>query len=228
MPTQTKADFARRHDVHRGTVTKWEAKGLLVLTPDGLVDVEATEWNLDQRPETYRGGKAHRPIRSTPEEAADPRERPPRSREPPTEPGPARQPIPQRPGDPDDRTDDYDPDAHDLPTAQAIRRKENFLGLYRRQEVLKNDRTLVDRLAANAEFFEQARQNRDSWLAWPARVAIPMAEEIKVDPVTGKVDYRVLTTVLATFVRQHLAEMGEPDEPEWKPAGRAPNGGPRT
>ncbi|WP_157091502.1 hypothetical protein [Methylobacterium nodulans] len=41
------------------------------------------------------------------------------------------------------------------------------------------------------------------WLAWPARVAIVMADELKVDP-------RVLTTILTTHVHQHLAELGEP------------------
>lgn len=217
MPTETKAEFARRHDVHRATVTKWEAKGLLVLTADGLVDVEATEWNLDQRPETYRGGKAHRPIRKAPEEGPDPRERVESKgrREPPAEPAPGRQQIPIRPGDPD-RSDDYDADAHDLPTAQAIRRKENFLGLYRRQEVLKNDKRLVDRAMAEALFFDKAREFRDALMAWPARVAIEMADEIRVDPATGKVDFRSLTMVLSGYVHKLLSEMGEPEPPEWK------------
>lgn len=85
MPAELKADFARRRKVNRATVTKWAAQGLLVLTPAGLVDVEATEWNLDQRPETYRGGRTHRPIRSAPEKAVDPREKPIRNREPPAE-----------------------------------------------------------------------------------------------------------------------------------------------
>lgn len=218
MPAEKRADFARRREVNRATVTKWGAQGLLVLTAGGLVDVEATEWNLDQRPETYRGGKAHRPIRKAPEEKVDPRERPVSKggREPPAKPGPSRQPIPERPGDPD-LSDVYDADAHDLPTAQAIRRKENFLGLFRRQEVLKNDKRLVDRAMAEALFFDKAREFRDALMAWPARVAIEMADEIRVDPATGKVDFRSLTMALSASVRQLLVEMGEPEEPEWKP-----------
>lgn len=66
MQTETKAAFARRHGVNRSTVQKWQDKGLLVTAPDGMVNVEATEWNLDQRPAKYRGGTAHRPVRTVP------------------------------------------------------------------------------------------------------------------------------------------------------------------
>lgn len=66
MQTETKAAFARRHGVNRSTVQKWQDKGLLVTAPDGMVNVEATEWNLDQRPAKYRGGTAHRPVRTAP------------------------------------------------------------------------------------------------------------------------------------------------------------------
>ncbi|APX85875.1 hypothetical protein BV511_14850 [Methylorubrum extorquens] len=66
MQTETKAAFARRHGVNRSTVQKWQDKGLLVIAPDGMVNVEATEWNLDQRPAKYRGGTAHRPVRTAP------------------------------------------------------------------------------------------------------------------------------------------------------------------
>jgi hypothetical protein len=64
MQTETKAAFARRHGVNRSTVQKWQDKGLLVIAPDGMVNVEATQWNLDQRPAKYRGGTAHRSVRT--------------------------------------------------------------------------------------------------------------------------------------------------------------------
>jgi hypothetical protein len=75
---------------------------------------------------------------------------------------------------------------------------------------------LVDRAVAEKLFFDTARQDRDAWLDWAPRVAISMADEITVDPRTGNVDPRSLVTVLTAYVRQHLAEMGEPPEPEWK------------
>ncbi|WP_082490368.1 hypothetical protein [Methylobacterium sp. Leaf91] len=62
---------------------------------------------------------------------------------------------------------------------------------------------LVDREAAEKLFFDTARDFRDAWLAWPARVAVEMADELKIDP-------RALTTILNAHVKQHLQEIGEP------------------
>ncbi|KQQ23731.1 hypothetical protein ASF53_05250 [Methylobacterium sp. Leaf123] len=50
----------------RNAVTDWKQAGYLVMTADGKVDVEASEWGLDQRPANYRGGTTHRPARATP------------------------------------------------------------------------------------------------------------------------------------------------------------------
>ncbi len=72
---------------------------------------------------------------------------------------------------------------------------------------------LVDRAEAEAAFFDEARAMRDAWLAWPARVGIEMADALKVDA-------RTLTQVLATYVQQHLAELGEPAAPISAPRGR--------
>ncbi|GLS68074.1 hypothetical protein [Methylobacterium tardum] len=47
--------------MNRSTVGRWEAKGWIVLTVDGLVNVEASERLLGGRAETYRGGKAKGP-----------------------------------------------------------------------------------------------------------------------------------------------------------------------
>ena len=59
---ETRAAFARRHSVNRSTVGRWEAKGSLVLTVDGLVNVEASERLLGERAPTYRGGVAKGPV----------------------------------------------------------------------------------------------------------------------------------------------------------------------
>jgi hypothetical protein len=56
MTTESKAAFARRHGVNRSTVSKWEAKGHLVMTANGLVEVEQSEQRLTGRPAHYRGG----------------------------------------------------------------------------------------------------------------------------------------------------------------------------
>ena len=62
----SQAAFARRRGVSRNAVTDWKWAGHLVMTADGKVDVEASEWNLDQRPANYRGGTTHRPVRTAP------------------------------------------------------------------------------------------------------------------------------------------------------------------
>ena len=65
-------------------------------------------------------------------------------------------------------------------------------------------RRLVDRGAAEKLFFDTARELRDAWMTWPARVAIEMADELHVDA-------RLLTTILTVHVRKHIAELGEPE-----------------
>jgi hypothetical protein len=61
---------------------------------------------------------------------------------------------------------------------------------------------LVDRAKAVAQVFRLARDERDAWVNWPARVAAMMAAELEVDP------HRV-HTVLERHVRDHLAELAE-------------------
>jgi hypothetical protein len=61
---------------------------------------------------------------------------------------------------------------------------------------------LVDGARAVAQVFKLAREERDGWVNWPARVAAMMAAELEVD--THK-----LHTALERHVREHLAELAE-------------------
>jgi DNA primase len=61
---------------------------------------------------------------------------------------------------------------------------------------------LVDRSKAVAQVFRLARDERDAWVNWPARVAAMMAAELEVDPDQ-------LHTVLERQVREHLNELAE-------------------
>ena len=61
---------------------------------------------------------------------------------------------------------------------------------------------LVDRTKAVAQVFRLARDERDAWVNWPARVAAMIAAELEVDP-------HQLHTVLERHVRDHLAELAE-------------------
>ena len=61
---------------------------------------------------------------------------------------------------------------------------------------------LVDRAKAVAQVFRLARDERDAWVNWPARVAAMIAAELEVD-------VRELHTVLERQVREHLNELAE-------------------
>jgi hypothetical protein len=202
----SQAEFARHRGVSRKAVTGWKQKDLLVFSEAGLIDVEASEWNLDQRPANYRGGVTHRPVRAVPGNTVAPPPKAPAKPKPDTwqkvgetMPRPGAVPV----GGEGDEDDEAGLDPTNLPLPLAIRRKENFLGLQRKQEVEKNEGKLVDREAAEKLFFDTARDFRDAWLSWPARVAVTMADELKVDP-------RALTTILNAYVKQHLSELGDP------------------
>jgi hypothetical protein len=61
---------------------------------------------------------------------------------------------------------------------------------------------LVDRARAVAHVFKLAREERDAWVNWPARVAAMMAAELEVDQ-------HKLHTVLERHTREHLGELAE-------------------
>jgi len=61
---------------------------------------------------------------------------------------------------------------------------------------------LVDRAKAVAQVFKLARDERDAWVNWPARVAAMIAAELEVDA-------HKLHTVLERQVREHLNELAE-------------------
>jgi hypothetical protein len=69
-----------------------------------------------------------------------------------------------------------------------------------RLQLMKGE--LVDRAKAVAQVFRLARDERDAWVNWPARVAAMMAAELEVD------QHR-LHTVLERQVREHLNELAE-------------------
>ena len=61
---------------------------------------------------------------------------------------------------------------------------------------------LVDRARTTALVFRLAREERDAWSVWPARIAALMAAELGQDAHT-------MQKVLETYVRAHLAELAE-------------------
>lgn len=64
----------------------------------------------------------------------------------------------------------------------------------------KEEGSLVNRAAAEAAFLAEARAIRDAWIAWPARIAVELADELGIEA-------RRLTTALDREVR--------PTSPNW-------------
>jgi hypothetical protein len=63
--------------------------------------------------------------------------------------------------------------------------------------------------------FRLARQERDAWAGWPARVAAMMAADLGVGA-------HAMQTVLETHVRQHLGELADPRIQSWIQSGGWP------
>jgi hypothetical protein len=85
---------------------------------------------------------------------------------------------------------------------QARTANEVLKAQERRVRLQRMKGELVDRARAVAQVFKLAREERDAWVNWPARVAAMMAAELEVD--THK-----LHTVLERQVREHLSELAE-------------------
>jgi hypothetical protein len=92
------------------------------------------------------------------------------------------------------------------------------LTVYQAQErqlaIQKKKGTLVDRARAEALVFRLARQERDVWVTWPARVAALMAAEVaaEVEKQTKKpvmIEAAILQRVLETHVREQLAALAD-------------------
>jgi hypothetical protein len=85
---------------------------------------------------------------------------------------------------------------------QARTANEVLKAQERRVRLQRMKGELVDRAKAVAQVFRLARDERDAWVNWPARVAAMIAAELEVDS-------HKLHTVLERHVRDHLAELAE-------------------
>ncbi len=88
---------------------------------------------------------------------------------------------------------------------QFARARATNEGLKARERQLRIDTLegqLVDHGAAKRLFFGMARQVRDAWLGWPARIAADFAATLNVDP-------HKVQTELDRLVRAHLNEQAD-------------------
>ena len=92
------------------------------------------------------------------------------------------------------------------------------LTVYQAQErqlaIQKKKGTLVDRARAEALVFRLARQERDVWVTWPARVAALMAAQVAavVEKASGKplvIEVATMQRVLDAHVRAQLEALAD-------------------
>ena len=92
------------------------------------------------------------------------------------------------------------------------------LTVYQAQEkqlaIQKKKGALVDRARAETLVFRLARQERDTWVIWPPRVAALMAAEVaaEVEKQSGKpvmIEAAILQRVLEAHVRQQLDALAD-------------------
>lgn len=92
------------------------------------------------------------------------------------------------------------------------------LTVYQAQErqlsIQKKKGALVDRARAETLVFRLARQERDVWVTWPARVAALMSAQVsaEVEATTGTpvlIEAATMQRVLETHVREQLAALAD-------------------
>ena len=88
--------------------------------------------------------------------------------------------------------------------ADAERIKENGLALKHILDGQQKAGMLIPLQSAQDAFFKAARDIRDAWTGWVARIAVTAAAELEVDA-------RQFTEVLNRYVHQHLTELGAPE-----------------
>lgn len=173
-------EYARHAGISRGAVQKARQSGRLALHPDGSIDAPASD---ARRSQTTDPAKQRRDpstsTRAVPEAVVDA------------------------------VSDTLREEGRAAPAAasgmtylQARTANEVLKAQERRLRLQKEKGELVDRSRAVALVFRLARQERDSWSGWPARVAAVMASELGVDA-------HGVQTVLESHVRAHLGELAE-------------------
>ncbi|MGE0252949.1 MAG: elements of external origin [Alphaproteobacteria bacterium] len=167
--------YARHRGVSHVAVLRAAKEGRIPLEADGTVDPAKADaaWEAGTDPAQARPARTSRS-----------RARP--AAEPPVREAPREQALP----------------GTGVNFVQARTAREIAMAHLARQKLQERRGEVTDRARATALVFRLAREERDAWVTWPARVAAVMAAEIG----TGA---HALQTALERHVRAHLAELAE-------------------
>jgi hypothetical protein len=150
------ADYARHRGIKRNAITGAIADGKITLEADGTIDVAAADdaWTESTNPaHAANDPKGHKPVTKAAIEAA--------------------KNVLRSAGA---KVDDGPLTFTQARTAVEINKAQ--MGALRLKEKAG---TLVERSRVTEAVFALARQERDSWLAFPARVSALLAADLKVD-----------------------------------------------
>ncbi len=173
-------EYAAHAGISRGAVQKARASGRLVLHADGSIDAVASDARRAQATDpSMQRGRRNPSLRPVPEAAVG------AVAETLREQGLAA-PVA----------------AGGMTYLQARTANEVLKAQERKMRLQKLKGELVDRARATALVFRLARQERDAWAGWPARVAALMAADLGIGA-------HAMQTVLETHVRQRLGELAE-------------------
>src|SRR5512144_1480565 len=173
-------EYAAHAGISRGAVQKARASGRLVLHADGSIDAAASDERRAQATDpSMQRGRRNPPLRLVPEAVV----------------GAVAETLREQ-GLPAPAS------AGGMTYLQARTANEVLKAQERRIRLQKLKGEVVDRARAIALAFRVARQERDAWAGWPARVAAMMAADLGIGA-------HAMQTVLETHVRQHLGELAD-------------------
>jgi hypothetical protein len=172
--------YAAHAGISRGAVQKARASGRLVLHADGSIDAAASDARRVQATDPSMQRDRHHPsLRPVPEAAV----------------GAVAQTLREQ-GLPAPVA------AGGMTYLQARTANEVLKAQERKMRLARLRGELVDRARAIALVFHLARQERDAWAGWPARIAAMMAADLGISA-------HQMQSVLESHVRQHLGELGD-------------------
>lgn len=178
MQGMSERQYAAHAGLSRGAIQKAKTAGRLVLHPDGSIDAQASD---TRRAETTDPSKTRRPPKLKPVSEA----------------------AVTAVGDTLREQGLAAPMVGGGTTfLQAKTANEVLKAQERRLKLLKLKGELIDRSRVTLLVFRLAREERDAWVNWPARVAALMAAELGMEPTA-------MQRVLTSHVRAHLDELAE-------------------
>lgn len=207
----SRREYARLRGVSESAVRKAIGTGRITLEPDGSIDPERADRQWEQRTDPMQQRGRHAKVAAVPagasavaagEERIEARS----------------QAIEERIAALEDtarRLDDgggggQQSAAAGVPGVEGgevsllkVRVGNEMVKLHRAKLALERARgRLVDRARTLELVFGLARQERDAWIGWPARVAANMAAELAVEP-------HRLEVTLDRYLREHLSQLAE-------------------